>query len=198
MKYIVTFFILFNSLTSFADDYYKGTVVYLDGKARTGLIDGYLSDVISFKTSEKAQGEKIQSSGLISVSLQVKDELREFWYVKTYSGWGQKKISDPMWLRVIEKGTATLMVNNTTMRGSISNTTTAGFSDYYCIRKGEPAAKWISAVSGANNNQMFRAKAPLYFADYPELAEKIKSKEYKWKDLEIVVKEYNKWALSKK
>jgi hypothetical protein len=49
-----------------------------------------------------------------------------------------------------------------------------------------------------NNNQHFRAKAPLYFEDYPELAEKIKSKEYTWKDIETVVNEYNKWAGKKK
>jgi hypothetical protein len=83
------------------------------------------------------------------------------------------------------------------MRGSIYNTTTAGFLDYFVIREGEPAGKMIANIAGANNNQTFRAKAPLYFSDYPELAEKIKSKEYRWKDLIPVVREYNKWAESK-
>jgi hypothetical protein len=45
-----------------------------------------------------------------------------------------------------------------------------------------------------NNNQAFKAKAPLYFSDYPELAEKIKNKEYTWKNLEEVVDIYNEWA----
>jgi hypothetical protein len=38
----------------------------------------------------------------------------------------------------------------------------------------------------------------VYFADYPELAEKIKSKEYTWKNLVPVVKEYNTWAAANK
>lgn len=48
------------------------------------------------------------------------------------------------------------------MRGSIYGTGTAGFLDYFVMRDGEPAAKMIANVSGANNNQTFRAKAPLY------------------------------------
>lgn len=199
MKPILALYLcLFLSTAVFADSYYKATIVYLDGKTKSGLVEGTLAETISFKASEKAQAEKIESSLLKSVSLQVKDELREFFYVKVYLGWGQKRMSDPMWLRVVEKGIATLLVNNTSMRGSIYTTTSAQFSDYYCIRAGEEGAKLIANISTLNNNQTFRAKAPLYFADYPELAAKIKSKEYTWKELIPVVKEYNKWAQKKK
>ena len=55
----------------------------------------------------------------------------------------------------------------------------------------------IANISTMNNNQTFRAKAPLYFEDYAELAAKIKSKEYTWKDMTTVVKEYNQWAEKK-
>lgn len=102
-----------------------------------------------------------------------------------------------MWLKVVEKGIATLLVNKTSM-SDINGMKKANFEDYYCIRDGEPAAKVIATISTLNNNQTFRAKAPMYFADYPELADKIKSKEYTWKDLQVVVKEYNKWAAQKK
>jgi hypothetical protein len=84
------------------------------------------------------------------------------------------------------------------MQSGSNGLNTAGFLDYYCIRDGEVAAKLICQVSGANNNQTFRAKAPLYFEDYPELAAKIESKEYTWRDLVPVVQEYNKWAANKK
>jgi hypothetical protein len=199
MKFALTLpVILFLSIASFASTYYKGTVVFVDGKSKTGLVESTLSDYVLFKTSENAKEEKIESSQLKSVSIQGKDEVREYYYLKVYLGWGQKRISDPMWLKVVEKGTATLFVNNTSMRGSIHNTTQANFSDYYCIRAGEPAAKMIANIASLNNNQTFRAKAPLYFVDYPELASKIKSKEYTWKDLTIVVKEYNKWITKKK
>ncbi len=199
MKFGLTLsIILFVSATSLAGTYYKATVVFADGKSKSGLVEAALSDYVLFKASENAKPEKIESALLKSVSIQGKDEVREYYYVKVYLGWGQKRISDPMWLKVVEKGTATLFVNNTTMRGSIHNTTQAGFSDYYCIRAGEPAAKMIANISSLNNNQTFRAKAPLYFDDYPELAAKIKSKEYTWKDLQIVVKEYNAWVAKKK
>lgn len=198
MKQTLTFFtILFLSTSVFAD-YYKGVVVYLDGKTKSGWIDSSLGATIQYKTTENAKAEEIESSLLKSVSVQGKDEVREYFYLKVFLGWGQKRISDAMWLRVVEKGTATLLVNNTSMRGSIHTTTSAQFADYYCIRAGEPAAKLIANISTLNNNQTFRAKAPLYFADYPELAAKIKSKEYTWKELIPVVKEYNKWAQKKK
>src|SRR5258706_3957663 len=199
MKFGLTLsIILFVSVTSLAGTYYKATVVFADGKSKSGLVEAALSDYVLFKASEHAKEEKIESSLLKSVSIQGKDEVREYYYLKVYLGWGQKRISDPMWLKVVEKGTATLLVHNTSMRGSIYNTTQAGFSDYYCIRAGEPAAKMIANISSLNNNQTFRAKAPLYFDDYPELAAKIKSKEYTWKDLQIVVKEYNAWVAKKK
>jgi hypothetical protein len=46
--------------------------------------------------------------------------------------------------------------------------------------------------------QRHSTKAPLFFADYPELAEKIKNKTYTWKNLEEVVDIYNQWAEKKK
>lgn len=199
MKFVLTLsIILFLTIASFASSYYKGTIVFVDGKSKTGLVESILSDYVLFKASENAKEEKIESSLLKSVLIQGKDEVREYYYVKMYLGWGQKKISDPAWLKVVEKGTATLFVNNTSMRGSIYTTTKANFSDYYIIRDGEPAAKMIANISTLNNNQTFRAKAPLYFEDYPELAAKIKSKEYTWKDLQVVVKEYNSWSAKKK
>ena len=186
------------SFTSFADSYYDATVVFADGKSKKGLVESTLStDHIFFKTSKDSKEEKIESSTVSKVIFTIKNETREFHILKVYLGWGQKKISDPMWLRVVEKGIATLYVNRTTM-SSMDGLNSAGFQDYYVIRAGEPAAKMIANVSTLNNNQTFRAKAPLYFEDYPELAEKIKSKEYTWKDLTTVVQEYNKWAEKKK
>jgi hypothetical protein len=56
----------------------------------------------------------------------------------------------------------------------------------------------IANISTMNNNQTFRAIAPLYFEDYAELAAKIKSKEYTWQDMATVVKEYNQWMAKKR
>ena len=69
----------------------------------------------------------------------------------------------------------------------------AQFTDYYCIRSTEPAAKRISTVASFNSNYVFKHNGPIYFSDYPELVNKINSKEYSYKDHLTVVREYINW-----
>jgi len=199
---LTTLFLFAFSIVATAEKYGYGKLVFTDGTSRIGLVETTLgNDFVRFKSSEGSEPEKIASEKLKAIAY-LKDDKKttevEYGYIKVYLGWGQKRISNYGWYQVVEKGIVTLYVRNTTMRGSIYNTTTAGFLDYFVIREGEPAAKMIANISSMNNNQTFRAKAPLYFSDYPELAEKIKSKEYTWKDLIPVVREYNKWAESNK
>jgi hypothetical protein len=197
-KYVLGLLLTLLSVFAIGGDYYDGTVVLTNGKSKKGLVNSTLgSDFIIFKSSKDANEEKIESSTVKKVIIKGKSEVREFHFLKVYLGWGQKRISDPMWLKVVESGIATLYVNSTTM-SSQNGLNSAGFLDYFVIRDGEPAAKMIANVSSMNNNQTFRAKAPLYFEDYPELVAKIKSKEYTWKDLTTVVQEYNRWAAGKK
>lgn len=204
MKNLLTLFFLvaFSMVANAAEKYGYGKIVLTDGKSRIGFLEtNFGDDFIRFKSSENSEPEKIASENIRTVTYLKGDKKTtevEYDHIKVYLGWAQKRISDYGWYQVVERGIATLYVRSTTMRGSIYGTGTAGFQDYFIIRDGEPAAKMIANISGANNNQTFRAKAPLYFADYPELAEKIKSKEYTWKDLLPVVKEYNNWAASKK
>ena len=190
--------IAFISCQTFAQkEYYDAQVFFSDGTSRTGLAESFFGGKhLFFKPSKNAAEEKLETSALTGIIYTIDNEPREYHQLKTYLGWGQKRIGDPVWLRVVEKGIATLYVNKTTLSG-VNQMNSAGFLDYYCIRPGEGAAKWISAVSSLNNNQHFRAKAPAYFQDYPELSMKIKSKEYTWKDIVDVVKEYNKWAAAK-
>lgn len=166
-----------------------------------GLVEIYLNnDFMHFKLSEKSEPEKIATETIKTV-IYLEDDNKtptvEYDRLKVYLGWKQEKISDDYgWCQVVERGIATLYVVTSKMQGSIytENAGTATFHDYFIIREGEPAAKMIANVSSANNNQTFKAKAPLYFSDYPELAKKIELKEYTWKDLVPVVQEYNKWA----
>jgi hypothetical protein len=197
-QHLLLTIIFFISITACANNYYDATVELSNGKLRKGLVESTLStDYILFKSSKDSKEEKLESSTVTRVTFMIKGETREFQMLKVYLGWGQKRISDPMWLKVVEKGVATLYVNQTTM-SSMDGLNSAGFQDYYIIRAGEPAAKMIANISTMNNNQTFRAKAPLYFEDYAELAAKIKSKEYTWQDMTTVVKEYNQWATKKK
>lgn len=203
MKKLLTFLSLLTfTLVANATKYAYAKVVLTDGTSRIGLVETSLdNDYVRFKSADGAEPEKIAADGIKTVAYLKEDQqttVVEYDRIKVYLGWGQKRISDYAWFEVVERGIATLYVRGTTMRGSIYGTGTAGFLDYFIMRDGEPAAKMIANVSGANNNQTFRAKAPLYFADYPELAEKIKSKEYTWKNLVPVVKEYNTWAAANK
>ena len=177
-------------------------VVFADGTSRIGLVETSFDKDVRFKSADNAEPEKIPSEKLRTLSF-LKEDGRtpsiEFDYIKVYLGWGQKRISkDYGWFQVVQRGIATLYLQRSTMRGSIYTTNTAEFLDYYIIRDGEPAAKLIANVAGMNSNQTFRAKAPLYFADYPELAEKIRSKEYTYKVLGTVVRMYNEWAAANK
>lgn len=191
--------LLLSSNALAARTYYQATLIFSNGTSKTGMAESYFGGAhIFFKSAEGAEEEKIDTSGLIQIIYTIKDKTREYHRVKTYLGWSQKRISDELWLEVVEKGTATLYVKESSLSSPSNQLQKAGFLDYYCIRAGEEAAKWISAVSSLNNNQHFRAKAPDYFADYPELSEKIKSKEYTWRDIVDVVKEYNVWVAQKK
>jgi hypothetical protein len=191
------------SLAQLGTKYDDAKIIFSDGKTRTGLAETSMGDTfLYFKSSKEAEPEKIDVTKLNTIVYLEDDKKKvevEYDRIKVYLGWKQERISDFAWFQVVERGIATLYVKSTTMQGSISNPNAkAGFLDYFVIRKGEPAAKMIANVSTLNNNQTFKAKAPLYFEDYPELAEKIKTKVYTWKDLVPVIKEYNVWAAARK
>lgn len=204
-KFLLPLFLCFCFITtSFASDPVLKASVYLkDGSVRQGLASNVLAEsgeFILFKATEKAKAEKIESNLVKSIVYTIDDEKYEMMYIKVYAGWKQVEIKGPIWLQVVKKGYASLYVTTTVFQPSALNTTTgsATFHDYYIIRESEPAAKLYATISTLNNNQTFKAKAPLYFADYPELAEKIKNKTYTWKNLEEVVDIYNQWAEKKR
>jgi hypothetical protein len=198
MKTLLSCILLVISHATCFSKFHDAKIVFADGKSRSGLADSdFGGKYLLFKANKDAEAEKIETARLSKIIYKIENETFEYHQLKIYLGWGQKRISDPTWLEVVEKGVATLYVIRTTM-SSANKLNSAAFQDYYCIREGEPAAKLIANIAGANNNQTFRAKAPLYFEDYPELAAKIKSKEYTWKELVPTVKEYNKWAAAKK
>lgn len=200
--FIVLFLFTFSIVANAAQNYENGKLIFTDGASRTGLVETNLGeDFIRFKSSKDAPVEKIASEKIKTIVYLKQDNITteiEFDRIRVYLGWKQIEISDYGWYQVVERGIVTLYMNITSMQVSIQlPNSIAEFEDYFVIREGEPAAKMIAKIADANNNQAFRAKAPLYFSDYPELAQKIESKEYTWKDLLTTVREYNKWAVSK-
>ncbi len=203
MKNITLLLLLILCATAYAEKYDDGKIVLTDGTSRAGLVETSMGlDFVRFKSSKDADVEKIASENIKTI-IYFEDDKKtteiEYDRIKVYLGWKQERISDFGWFQVVERGIATLYVRGSEMQGSVYNANSkAKFLDYFIIREGEPAAKMIANVAGANNNQTYRAKAPLYFSDYPALVEKIKTKAYTWKDLLTSVKEYNAWAASKR
>ena len=193
MKQIFIFILVLSlSATSFAAKKYYSASLYLnDGSVKNGLatfVESEIGVYVFFKSNEKSDVEKIEALNIKKIVYTFDNEKSEYVYLKVYKGWKQVKIKEPIWLEIVEKGIATLYIARIVVEGGVlpENRTSFTFRDYYIMRDGEPAAKLIATLSTANNNQTFRAKAPLYFADYPELATKIKNTEYNGKSLEEV------------
>lgn len=205
-RFFLTFLIASMVVTSFAaKDYYSAKVYFNSGSVKSGLatfVENGPNDFILFKEREASEAEKIASDHIVKIIYTFDKKDYEYAYLKVYKGWKQVEITGPIWLEIVKKGKATLYVTSTVLSspdkmsstGVMSSGGSATFHDYYILRKGEPAAKLIATISTLNNNQTFRAKAPLYFSDYPDLANKIKDKTYTWSNLEEVVDIYNKWA----
>ncbi len=200
-KFTALLLVMFITTTAFAKDvYHKAEITYKDGRTITAKAKmvGTYSKYLVLQGSNGEEESKIESEKLSKVKYFLEKDEWEYHFLKVYRGWAQKRTKGPMWLEVVRLGTANLYVVHSQLQSGGNSFSAATFHDYYCIREGEPAAKLVSAVSSMNNNQTFRAKAALYFADHPDLSKKIKSKEYKWKDLETVVDIYNEWAAGNK
>jgi len=185
-----------------AKEYYEASIYLKDGTIKNGLakiVETETDEYVSFKKNDKSEVERIEAIKVNNLVYTIEDKKYEYVFLKVYRGWKQEETRGPIWLEVVDKGVATLYVTTTVLYTRVGTPSQGSgtFHDYYIIRKGEPAAKIIATIATANNNQTFRAKAPLYFSDYPELATKIRNKEYTWKNLEEVVDIYNKWAENK-
>jgi len=205
-RFFLSFLIASMTVTTFAsNDYYSARVYFNSGSVKSGLatfVENGPNDYILFKEHEESEAEKIESNSIVKIIYTFDKKDYEYAFLKVYKGWKQVEIIGPIWLEIVKKGTATLYVTSTVLSspgkmsstGAVSGGGSATFHDYYILRDGEPAAKLIATISSLNNNQTFKAKAPLYFSDYPELAKKIEDKTYTWKNLEEVVDIYNEWA----
>jgi hypothetical protein len=209
-KLFTVIFLLFSfSLVNAQFSYQKCKVVYKNGKSRTGYVLNELNrkneNYIWFKenSERRTDAEHVNNPELSKLIFWDSENNEvEFERILTSTG-GRNKIKiakDSGWAQVLVKGICTLYHHSSVMTAGnpLKGGGGATFHDYFAFRKGEPAARQISVTASANNNQAFRILAPIYFADYPELAEKIETKEYTWRDIIDVVIEYNKWADSKK
>lgn len=202
MKKILLFvFIIGCCLSSNAQGPLKAKLYYADGTIRTGyanLVGIDFDKYVFFREDFNAKNEKIASALLKRIVYFNEDSAFVYDYLKVYAGIRQKRMTGPDWFKQVKSGYASLYTRTVYVSSSTPHhTTSAAFIDYLIIREGEPALKIISTVAAVNSNSVFKSQAPKYFSDYPELAKKIKTKVYKWKDLEEVVDIYNDWVSKK-
>lgn len=108
----------------------------------------------------------------------------------------RNKLDKPIWIGTLIKGPVSLY--------SYTKITTSGNSvsrkDYYFFKReneDHPICVWVDSGATISIGSPFYKIAAAYFADYPELAKKIETKEYKAKQINEIVDEYNLWAISK-
>ncbi len=199
--------ILFISSQSTAKQFYKAEIFFKTGEIKEGYIPevrtlGY--ENIPFRKSEKSQKSEEQELQVSEVTKVVYlPDSTEYHLIRAYSGRKKKPFTDPMWAELVKEDIVSLYVISSELQApgtrnlktglTMTQPTSATFKTYFVVKMGEPAATCISYISDINNNRVFRLSAPMYFSEYEELADKIKKKEYKWKDLEEVVALYNTW-----
>lgn len=201
MRTLFTFVFVVISLLSVASEkdceFINAELVFVDGQKRLGFAKHVApeTEVLSFRKDNHADVEEIDCSKLIRITYFIGDKVTELDRIKIYNL--RKKIQGPLWMEVVERGYATLYMNISIYSAGYKKGG-ATFKDYYCLRPGEPAATKVSIVADFNNNAYYRKNASKYFKDYYELACKIKSKVYRYKDLIKTVQEYNAWILQNK
>lgn len=203
MKQIFVVIAFLSLLVPASAKYVPATIIYNDGNQKEGFakqLKGYSDEFIFFKESENSEVEKISSSVLKTIIIQSdKDGYKEYDWLcpKRMTNKKKIKLAEPKWIPVLKRGIVTLY--GYTSEGFVietSLTVSVWTSDnfYYAYREGEDGAMWIHwEMGGTANNAMFQFVAQDYFADYPELAEKIKNEEYTYKDMLTVFKVYANW-----
>ena len=175
------------------------TVNMEDGTTKVGLVDFPLkSGAKSITLKYDGQKEKIDLDLIKKVTFKFGlYTTQEYFCMPVYNFNGKKIQKNKQMFRLGMAGKkVTLYLGTYDWSGMANNG--YGFqsfsysgTSYYCRREGEPAATLIHEDFGVNPNADFKLYASRYFADYPELAEKIKNKELKYDKIYEVMALYN-------
>lgn len=204
---LLLFFVSFVS-TVLGQRYVTAELVLNDGTVKTGFAQSVLetNKKIKFRTTEKGVGEPIAHTDLKRVTYYFSDDTSVFERLSYYTTIKSNKLLHDGWFELIQRGYVSIYLVRVSLgggtminaSGNMKATAPANFKDYYAFREGEPGGRQVSSVASMNSNAVFKKFAPIYFSDYPELAEKIKKKEYTYEDLLKVTNIYNDWIATKK
>ncbi len=190
------------STTVNAADYIPVKLIDTNGKERTGyakrIKTGPVKHVL-FKTTKDAKKQKIPCDNLETIIYSYPNGDVEYDRMKAYKGaWYKKTSKKEYWLEVVKRDYLTVYYGEKktpTYSGGMRMPMEERY--WFFHRKGEDGVTLVALTGVINANSIFKKAASRYLKDYPELAAKIKNKEYKWKDLDEVAELYNKWYAQK-
>lgn len=206
LKLLILFLAL--SLTASAEKFYKAKLIYNNGKVLNcyaSLFENPYQKEINYKLTQESKNQRIKSTELKKIVFYENSDSVEFELITTYRILSSKP-DIPCWMINLVKGNCKLYLAYSEGYSKFSGVDQFGrmkFNsalDSYmlaCIRPNEPYATIMAVYQKGglviNANTGFRKAGSEYFRDYPELASKISSKEYTYKDVEKVVEIYNDW-----
>jgi hypothetical protein len=209
-KLLILFFAL--SLSAHAKDFFKAKLIYNNGKflnCYASFFENPYQKEIIYKLELKSKTQEIKSIELKKIVFYENSDSVEFELITTYRILSSKP-DDPCWMVRLIKGNCKLYYAFTEGYSHFSGINEFGAMkfnsklDSYmlaCIRPNEPYATIMAVYQKGglviNANTGFRKAGSEYFSDYPELASKISSKEYNYKDVVKVVEIYNDWKSKK-
>jgi hypothetical protein len=184
------------SIYSFGAKYVPATLVKIDGEKIECLVQDFKLDAkkLKYKEVQNAKSVTIQSVELQRVIIHYSDGDMVLDYLK-YIGYssflrGKDKVAKkPMWMQLIVSGPCSLYTYTV-----ITKQNGATFVDhwYACQKQDEDLPRIVGAkASGITLFDPTPKVLSNYFSDYPELAEKIKTKQYTTKNMVEIVNEYN-------
>ncbi len=191
----------------FTQENFQSRLYFNDGTTKEGYTNLVNNDIsrkyVYFrKEFDSKENEKIPAKSLNKIVYFNEDERYEYHYLKIFRGSKKNKTSKPGWFKLVQKGYVSLFTLDSYMTSGQTSSRGGGnvtmkFQDYYIKRKDETALRMCATRGGGLNNWNFRVLSKRNFADYPELVEKIKNKEYTIDDLEEVVRIYSEWLEEK-
>ncbi len=210
MKRLIILCLLFVSVNSIAQKLHNGKLYFVDGKTVDALVSipkDPGDKKIEYKLKESDAKMTISSGKLKALTIRIDDSTQyEFAReaAKKATSKTKFKVLDTAWLTVLEKGPATLYAGGQAFRVSkrgelvIRGSWKGGVppdTHFFLKRDGEDNAMWVGfySPSTAMLDVTFRYWTERYFSDYPQLAERIKNKEFKILQIAEVVRIYNSW-----
>ncbi|HKO78336.1 MAG TPA: hypothetical protein VJU52_14060 [Flavobacterium sp.] len=206
MKKILLLFLLF-SLNSFAQEFHEGTVNYLNGDTKKGLIK-LKGDYLKFKENEDAKTVKIDDSLLKSIMFESIDG-KKYILERVFRQAAFKKFKY-CWLQLLQEGGYYSLYltadgysysfdqyGNMQLTSSYINNRTLPCFTYYIKKFDEDKVYYFSPTSGLNAEYLFRDSCREFLSDYPELLARVEKKELKKMNVDYVIDQYNKFKKKK-